>query len=125
MGSESQPQLPVIDLSKENVKPGSSSWLSTCHAVMAALEKYGCFVAELNDISSELHEDAFGVVKEFFELPSETKVKNTGNVNKPLYGYLWGSLPVMESFGIENAPALEDTKRFTNLNWPAGNEHFW
>lgn len=125
MGSETQPQLPIIDLSKKNINPASSSWLSTCHEVTSALERYGCFVAVLNDVSSELHETAFSVVKDFFELPRETKLKNTGNRNKPHYGYLGYTLPVMESFGIENAPALEETQRFTNLNWPAGNEHFW
>lgn len=124
MGRQTQSQVPTIDLSKKNVQPGASSWLSTCGSVMAALEEHGCFVAVLNEVPSELQEAALSAVKEFFELPSETKLRNIGNCNKPHYGYSGSTLPFMETFGIENAPAVGETQRFVDIIWPTGNDDF-
>ena len=38
-------QITFIDFSKENLKPGTSSWLSTRNKVQSALEEYSCFEA--------------------------------------------------------------------------------
>ncbi|KAL6334385.1 hypothetical protein AAG906_014787 [Vitis piasezkii] len=45
MGSHSPAKIPVVDFSKENLNPGSSSWSATCKDVLLALEEFGCFIA--------------------------------------------------------------------------------
>lgn len=122
MGRQALSKIPVIDFSSEDLKPGSSSWLSTRKAVCHALGEQGCFVAEVgNKISLELHDKIFGTIGELFELPTETKVQNTHD--KPYRGYISvGS--AHESMGIDNATCLEESQKFTNLMWPNGNDHF-
>lgn len=123
MGRQALSKIPVIDFSSEDLKPGTSSWLSTRKAVCHALGEQGCFVAEVgNKISLELHDKIFGTIGELFELPTETKVQNTHD--KPYRGYISvGS--AHESMGIDNATCLEESQKFTNLMWPNGNDHFW
>uniref|UniRef100_A0A2N9F458 Fe2OG dioxygenase domain-containing protein n=1 Tax=Fagus sylvatica TaxID=28930 RepID=A0A2N9F458_FAGSY len=122
MGRQALSKIPVIDFSSEDLKPGTSSWLSTRKAVCHALEEQGCFVAEVgNKISLEHHNKIFGTIGELFELPTETKMQNTHD--KPYRGYI-NVRSVHESMGIDNATSLEDTQKFTNLMWPNGNDHF-
>lgn len=125
MGSLSPPELPVIDISKENLKPGTSSWLSTCKDVMYALEEYGCFVAVYDKVPLTLHNDLFSTLKDLFDLPLETKRKNVSDL--PYYGYV-GNQPFIpslyEGMGIDNAITLEGTEDFADTMWPGGNDHF-
>ncbi|PPS12502.1 hypothetical protein GOBAR_AA08136 [Gossypium barbadense] len=76
MGSETPIQLPVIDFSNQNLKPGSLEWNSVKTQVRQALEEYGCFEASYDKASSELRKAVFESLKELFELPLETKMKN-------------------------------------------------
>uniref|UniRef100_A0A2N9I584 Fe2OG dioxygenase domain-containing protein n=1 Tax=Fagus sylvatica TaxID=28930 RepID=A0A2N9I584_FAGSY len=124
MGSELQPKLPVLDFSNENLKPGTSSWLSKSKEVRQALEDYGCFVVLYDKVPSDLRNDVFGALEELFDLPTEIKLKN--KYEKPLNGYVGQipKLPLHESMGIENATSLEGTQTFTNLMWPSGNDRF-
>lgn len=125
MGSELQAELPVIDFSSENLKPGTSSWVSTCKEVQRALEDYGCFVLVYNKLTSELRNEVFGALEKLFDLPTETKMRN--KYEKPLNGYVGQipKLPLHESMGIDNATTLEGTQSFTNLMWPNGNDRVW
>ncbi|KAA8515883.1 hypothetical protein F0562_019062 [Nyssa sinensis] len=86
MASQTVPKLPVVDFTKGSLKPGSSSWLSTCNDVRHALEEYGCFVALYDKVSRELDKEVFGALKDLFDLPTETKVQNTSD--KLYYGYV-------------------------------------
>ncbi|KAF3450812.1 hypothetical protein FNV43_RR06901 [Rhamnella rubrinervis] len=127
MGAQTPPKLPVIDFSKEDLKPGTSSWFSISNDVRHALEQYGCFVAQFDKVSLQLHNSMFSELKELFDLPTETKVKNISD--KPYFGYAGHSTtpyvaPLHESMGIENSTTLEAVQGFTNLMWPAGNDHF-
>ncbi|GLT54213.1 hypothetical protein SLA2020_274310 [Shorea laevis] len=124
MGSELKPELPVLDFSSENLKPGTSSWLSACKEVRRALEDYGCFVLVYNEVPSQLRNEVFGALEELFDLPTETKMQN--KYEKPLNGYVGQipKLPLHESMGIDGATTLEGTQSFTNLMWPSGNDHF-
>ncbi|XP_041018207.1 probable 2-oxoglutarate-dependent dioxygenase AOP1 [Juglans microcarpa x Juglans regia] len=125
MGSELQPKLPVLDFScSENLKPGTSSWLSACKKVRGALEDYGCFVLVYDKVSSELLKQVFGALEELFDLPTEIKMKN--KYENRLNGYVGQiqKLPLHESMGIQNATTLEATQSFSNLLWPDGNDHF-
>ncbi|KAJ6711758.1 2-OXOGLUTARATE-DEPENDENT DIOXYGENASE AOP3-LIKE [Salix purpurea] len=125
MGSLSLPELPVIDFSKENLKPGKSSWLSTCKDVMCALEEYGCFVAVYDKVPLKLHNDLVSTLKDLFDLPLETKRKNVSDL--PYYGYV-GNQPFIpslyEGMGIDNAITLEGAEDFADTMWPGGNDHF-
>ncbi|XP_059639307.1 probable 2-oxoglutarate-dependent dioxygenase AOP1.2 [Cornus florida] len=125
MGSlVSQPKLPVIHFSEENVKPGTDSWISTRNETVRALEEYGCFIAVYDRVSLELHNSIFQALKPLFDLPLETKIQNTSDT--PNHGYLGHlpAVPLYESLGIENATTLQGAQKFTNLMWPSGNDFF-
>ena len=125
MGSHPPPKIPVVNISKENLKPGSNSWSATCKDVILALEEYGCFIAVYDKVSSQLQKTLFSALEELFDLPTETKIQNAHN--KPYHGYVGqhARLPLHESLGIDNATTLEGIRSFANLMWPAGNDIFW
>ncbi|KAK6912128.1 Non-hem dioxygenase N-terminal domain [Dillenia turbinata] len=124
MVSETLPKLPVINLSNENLKPGTSDWISTCNDVTKALEEYGCFVAVYDRVPVELHNAVFSAAEELFTLPMETKRKNTSD--KPYFGFVGGNpiVPLHESLGIDHGNTIESVQSFTSLMWPIGNNHF-
>lgn len=95
-----------------------------CHKVRHTLEEYGCFMVVYDKFSQEFKNEVFDSLKTLFDLPIETKIKNTSN--KPLHGYLglFRTLPLYESMGIQHATSLDDVKRFANLMWPSGNDQF-
>ncbi|CAI9753675.1 unnamed protein product [Fraxinus pennsylvanica] len=124
MGSVTQPTLPIIDFTKNDLQPGSRSWLSLSKDVVRALEDYGCFIVIFSEVSSELHQAIFRAAEELFDLPTEIKVLNTSDT--PSHGYVGQEpvIPLYEGLGIENATTSEGVQRFTNLLWPSGNERF-
>ncbi|KAF2301416.1 hypothetical protein GH714_023927 [Hevea brasiliensis] len=83
---EVAPKLPVLDFSKETLKPGTSCWLKACADVRQALEEYGCFAVEYKKLSLELRNGVFGVLKELFDLPTEVKMQN--KCQRPLLAIL-------------------------------------
>ncbi|KAM4116235.1 hypothetical protein ACB094_02G034500 [Castanea mollissima] len=121
MASPRLPKIPIIDLYKEESKPGATSWLSACQSVCHALEEYGCFVAVYDNVSLELHNQIFGALKDLFDLPTETK---TQDPNPTEYLGQRPQFPLYERLGIVNAASWEETQKFTHLMWPNGNHHF-
>uniref|UniRef100_A0A2N9I9X9 Fe2OG dioxygenase domain-containing protein n=1 Tax=Fagus sylvatica TaxID=28930 RepID=A0A2N9I9X9_FAGSY len=124
MGAQTPHKIPVVDFSIENMKPGTSTWYSARKDVQRAFEECGCFVAVYDKVPLQLHNTMFAKVEELFNLPKDTKMKNTSD--KPYYGY-YGQisfLPLYECLGIDNPLNLEGVQNFTNLMWPAGNELF-
>lgn len=124
MGSLFLHKLPIVDFTKKNFEPGSSSWSETCTDVRNALEEYGCFVAVYDKVSLELNDAIFSALNELFDLPTEIKVQNKSS--KPLYGYVGQIpfIPLYESMGIDFANTLEGIQNFTNVMWPNGNDGF-
>ncbi|KAG2727626.1 hypothetical protein I3760_01G166100 [Carya illinoinensis] len=113
-------KIPTIDFSNENLKPGTSSWLSVRKDVCSALEEYGCFVAELgNKFPLELHNTMFATAEELFDFPTETKMKLTSE--QVFHGYV-ANPPVRERMMINNATSPEETQKLTNVFWPNGND---
>uniref|UniRef100_F6HX50 Uncharacterized protein n=1 Tax=Vitis vinifera TaxID=29760 RepID=F6HX50_VITVI len=43
MGLETLPKIPIVDFSKENLKPGTDSWFPACNNVRHALEEVWLF----------------------------------------------------------------------------------
>lgn len=123
MASPILPKIPIIDLYKEESKPGAISWLSACQSVCPALEEYGCFVAVYDNVSLELHNQIFGALKDLFGLPTETK---TQEPNPTEYLGQRPQFPLYERLGIVNAASREEPQKFTHLMWvwPNGNHHF-
>ncbi|KAM1167266.1 hypothetical protein ACFX13_029925 [Malus domestica] len=125
MGSETQPPVvPVVDLSSENMKPGTDAWLLACKKVQHALEEFGCFEAVYKKDTSETQNSIFSAIKDFCDLPLETKMQKTSD--KPLHSY-FGRNPLFPhdfSTGIENPETVEGAQKFTSIMWPAGNERF-
>ncbi|XP_038718245.1 probable 2-oxoglutarate-dependent dioxygenase AOP1 [Tripterygium wilfordii] len=116
--------MAVIDFSMENLKPGTSQWVSAREKVRRAFEDCGFFVANFDKVGREIHSTLFPIVQEMFDLPIEIKIKNTGN--KPYDGYMgqYNYLPLYESLSIRNPTAMEAIQSFTQLMWPSGNNQF-
>ncbi|XP_075103094.1 deoxypodophyllotoxin synthase-like [Nicotiana tabacum] len=127
MSHQTPLRLPLLTLSNHYLKPNTSTnWFSACDEVRRALEEYGCFLAVYDSVSPELNIDIFQAVEELFDLPTESKLRNTSE--KPFYGY-YGKIPdfpLQESLGINIGDAItaEGVQNFTNLMWPSGNDHF-
>ncbi|KAJ0007115.1 hypothetical protein Pint_29976 [Pistacia integerrima] len=115
MGPEILPKLPVLDFSRKDLEPGTTTWFKTCNDVRQALEDYGCFIMEYNKLPPKLCGEVFGCLKDLFDLPTETKMKN--RYEKPLNGYVGQilKLPLHESMGIDNATSLQATQNFSNI----------
>lgn len=121
----SSPKVPIFDLSTQKLSPSSSSWLPTCKNLRQALEELGFFIAKYENVSPQLDEQVFRVAEQVFDLPLETKTRNTSDL--VFYGYV-GQLPhapLHESVGIPEATTLDSVQSFTNLMWPSGNKEFW
>ncbi|PRQ50795.1 putative oxoglutarate/iron-dependent dioxygenase, non-heme dioxygenase domain-containing protein [Rosa chinensis] len=125
MGSQTQPaKVPIVDLSKENLKPGTDAWLLASKEVKYALEEYGCFEAIYNKVPLELHNSTFSLLEDLFNLPLEIKMQNTSD--RPYHSYFgqYSFLPLYESLGVDNPTTLEGAQRFTSIMWPEGNDEF-
>ncbi|KAL8091913.1 putative 2-oxoglutarate-dependent dioxygenase AOP1 [Apium graveolens] len=124
MASKQLRCLPTLDLTSENLKPDSSSWIATCDDVRNALEEYGCFVAIYDQISSELSSAMVTCLTDLLSLPTETKVQNLSS-NK-YFGHVAPNtlFPLYESIGIKGVNTPEGTRTFTDLMWPSGNDDF-
>ncbi|KAB2606973.1 2-oxoglutarate-dependent dioxygenase AOP3-like [Pyrus ussuriensis x Pyrus communis] len=124
MGSLTLPKLPTINFSVDALKPGSRSWLSTSKQVRYALEEYGCFVAQYDQVSAQLLNNIFGQAKDLFEVPLENKVKNVSD--EPYRGYIGPNhlMPLYEGIAIDNVTSPQETQKFKNLMWPDGKSNF-
>lgn len=115
--------IPVIDFSEEIVKTSTTSWFSRCNHVREALEEFGCFMAIYDSVSTEIRNQVFQSLKEIFNLPTETKMKNM-NSDMPYFGYI--RFPELhETMGLFNATAPGAIQSFADLMWPSGNREFW
>ncbi|KAF3610795.1 hypothetical protein DY000_02045431 [Brassica cretica] len=119
MGGNETQDLPVINLSDKNMKPGTELWNSTRNSVREAMEHHGWFVAEYNSFPAELHKSVLEASKELLDLPPEVKVKNENH--KAGHGYITMSSddqPVHEGLGIDQANDIQQCRRFSSLMWP-------
>ncbi|MED6110960.1 hypothetical protein PIB30_047894 [Stylosanthes scabra] len=117
--------LPLIDFTSEkNVTPGSGSWVSACEEVRRALEDHGGFLALYDKVDSEVYESVYSSMEALFDLPVETKKRNT--TPKPIFSYSGqlSRIPLYESVGIVHALNVEECRKFTNVMWPQGNRSF-
>ncbi|GLT71731.1 hypothetical protein SLA2020_437290 [Shorea laevis] len=77
MGSESHEsqalKLPVLDFTKENLKPGTESWLLACKNVRKALEDYGCFIVEYDNSHQTIARQSFLPWKNCLTSPQKQK----------------------------------------------------
>nr|XP_043625311.1 probable inactive 2-oxoglutarate-dependent dioxygenase AOP2 [Erigeron canadensis] len=115
--------LPLITFDTETLNPGTNIWLSTSNAVRQALEDYGCFVVSTNKVPLGLRLNMFELSKDLFDLPTETKIKNTSHILGFGYGQ-YPSLPLYECLGIENGATMEAIQSLTDLLFPCGNNAF-
>ncbi|KAJ0530499.1 putative oxoglutarate/iron-dependent dioxygenase, non-heme dioxygenase domain-containing protein [Helianthus annuus] len=122
MGSDAYIQLPVIDFSVlDSQNPDLGVYDSIKTQVLEALQEYGCFHASIGGVSPDLQNSVYSAIENLFNLPTETKSKNTST--KMFYGYIGNSpqLPLYESMGIDDPYIPEQVQKFTNLMWPQGN----
>ncbi|XP_048129713.1 2-oxoglutarate-dependent dioxygenase AOP3-like [Rhodamnia argentea] len=124
VGTKMASQIPVIAFSQDCMTPGTSSWAKACKVVVQALEDHGCFIVDHPNVPLGLHDSVFSVTEDLFDLPHETKIKNTNL--KPSHGYLprRPGTPLLEGMNIDGAEKLEVCEKFTSMMWPSGNDHF-
>ncbi|KAK4269885.1 hypothetical protein QN277_022983 [Acacia crassicarpa] len=126
MSSQVAFQIPVIDFTDENLKPGTQPWFSASQLVRSALEVNGCFCVKSNKIPMEICNSVFALSKEVFDLPLHTKKQKVSD--KPNHGYVGGNprVPLYETMGIDlDSPSNEEAiQKFANIMWPSGNDHF-
>ncbi|XP_065880205.1 probable 2-oxoglutarate-dependent dioxygenase AOP1 [Euphorbia lathyris] len=126
MGSESQNRIQIIDLSKE-IERGSQEWIEVSKRVREACEDYGCFEVICEQISSQLREEIFSLTNKLYLLPMEIKKKNTNSNPFMAYASPNPVIPLLESFGIEDASNYESIKGFAQLMMaddPLAEDHF-
>ncbi|KAK9938965.1 hypothetical protein M0R45_015675 [Rubus argutus] len=127
MGSTSLPkELPTINFSSlgQDLKPGSSSWGFHLQTSPLCPREYGCFIALYQQLSPQLVDGMFGQSRDLFEVPLETRVKNTSE--EPYRGYLPPTprTPLHEGIAIDNIPCPQETQKFRELMWPHGKPKF-
>ncbi|XP_047332853.1 probable 2-oxoglutarate-dependent dioxygenase AOP1 [Impatiens glandulifera] len=125
MGSQTLPlKLPIIDFGEPDLKPGSTSWDSVRGQVRRALEEYGCFEALFPKIPLDLRKQLFSSLEDLFDLPLQTKVRNSSK--KPYHGYVgqYPMVPLYESMGVDGADVADKVEDFTRVMWPEGNPTF-
>ncbi|XP_058728949.1 probable 2-oxoglutarate-dependent dioxygenase AOP1 isoform X1 [Vicia villosa] len=124
MGSETTPQLPLIDFNNLNLETKSPNWELVKSQVYKALVEYGCFEAIFDKVSLDLCKAIFDSLEELFDLPLQTKQLNVSK--EPYHGYIgqYPMVPLYESIGIDDANVFEEVKSMTNILWPHGNQSF-
>ncbi|KAM3205364.1 hypothetical protein T459_26080 [Capsicum annuum] len=117
-------QVPTIDFRNPELKPSTKQWDFTKSQVTQALQEYGCFEAIYDKLPDDTREAMLGTLKEIFEFPLETKMKNVSK--KSFNGYLGQlpTLPLYESVCIDNLLQPGSVETFANIFWPDGNPDF-
>ncbi|TMW97670.1 hypothetical protein EJD97_005179 [Solanum chilense] len=118
----SDSKIPKINLTK--LDKHSNSWIPLCNEVRHALEEHGYFIALYEDANNKISKDIFDVMEELFDLPIETKRKNTSDIYFYRYKGQLLTAPLHESFGIPHPTDVEALQSFTTLMWPQGNQIF-
>lgn len=118
-------KVPTIDFRNPELKPSTKQWDFTKSQVTQALQEYGCFEAIYDKLPDDTREAMLGTLKEIFEFPLETKMKNVSK--KSFNGYLGQlpTLPLYESVCIDNLLQPGSVETFANIFWPDGNPDFW
>ncbi|EOA36917.1 hypothetical protein CARUB_v10009745mg [Capsella rubella] len=126
MSLETKPalQLPVIDFTSRDLKPGTVEWESVRGDVRRALEEYGCFEALFDKVTVELRKAVFEASEDLFGLPIETKQRIVSDVKYRGYVGQNPTTPLYEGVGIDVADNEEQVKAFTQKLWPQGNMSF-
>ncbi|KAG5621009.1 hypothetical protein H5410_006246 [Solanum commersonii] len=113
MASTKSVKVPTIDFSNHQE-------LKTKHSTMGIHKKSTI----CDKVPNDIREGMFGISKEIFEFPLETKLKNFSE--KPMHGYMGmiPQLPLYESLCIPDLLNPQSHETFTNIFWPHGNQHF-
>ncbi|KAL5725679.1 hypothetical protein ACHQM5_008797 [Ranunculus cassubicifolius] len=123
MGSISPRKIPTINFSNKDLMPGTDCWNSVRAKIRQALEIYGCFEAEFDEI--QLRQQMLGVIELFFNLSKDIKIKykSKDDVFNGYHGDI-PYLPMYESLTFNDVLEHGKLQSFTNLMWPEGNSTF-
>ncbi|KAH7654921.1 Iron/ascorbate family oxidoreductases protein [Dioscorea alata] len=134
--SPSPSPSPTSSITHLHIKKPSSldtkQWsISTleCQKVQKALETHGFFLVKYHDDQehdqdecSDLMHETFSSMHQLFNLPSETKLKNSSLT--PYYTYVHTT--VYETLAVVNSSSSSgQLLSFTQLMWPHGNQKFY
>ncbi|KAK8664052.1 hypothetical protein V6N13_083855 [Hibiscus sabdariffa] len=122
VSSGAEANLPVIDFSNPNLKPGSPEWDSVKHQVREAMVEYNSFLASVDQIM-ELKNAISEALEQTFDLPVETKKLYVPD--KHFYGYDVSSSGLFERIMHDEAQIAENIEqRLATAYWPQGNISF-
>ncbi|WCJ37074.1 2-oxoglutarate-dependent dioxygenase DAO [Euphorbia peplus] len=118
MGSDSQKHIiPIINLSKE-IERGSEEWRDISKRVRDACEDHGCFEVICEQIPKELKDEVFSLTDKLYLLPMEVKKQNKNSNPFMAYASPNPTIPLLESFAIEDAAQHESVKAFAHMMMP-------
>lgn len=117
-------ELPVIDFTSPNLKPGTVEWDSVRGEVRKSLEDYGCFEALFDKVPVKLRKAVFDASEEAFRLPLETKQRVVSRRKYRGYVGQIPTLPLFEVLGVDFAENEAKVNEFTHKLWPQGNTSF-
>ena len=121
MGSETTLKLPVIDCNGLDLEAKNHKWEEVKSQVFKAFKEYGAFEVLLDEVPLELCKSLVGFVKELFDLPYETKIKNVCEI--PFFGYLEkdpGRRALYESIAFDEPQILENVESQEKILCPEG-----
>ncbi|EYU24677.1 hypothetical protein MIMGU_mgv1a010266mg [Erythranthe guttata] len=120
-------KLHIVQLTEANSTLGTTSWKSTSDSVRRALELHGCVVVDYDNVhaaaAAAVEGGVFGVLKEVFGLPLETKMKHKSGLLGFGYEGNYPEMPLFQCFGIEDGGTHQGIKDFTTLMWPHHHGH--
>ncbi|XP_054782440.1 probable 2-oxoglutarate-dependent dioxygenase AOP1 [Prosopis cineraria] len=124
MVSETTLKLPIIDFNSLDLECKNPKWDEVKSQVIKALKEYGCFEALFDNVPLDLRKSLFVVLKDLFDLPHETKLRNVYEI--PYYGYIGKGprSPLYESIGIDEPNVLEKVESVEKTLWPEGYQSF-
>lgn len=100
-------QIPSIDFSLNSLEidRGTDKWYSLCKRVREACETYGCFEIVYDRIPLQLRAETFTCNDKATFQPSGRGTKQKNLSPMPYHGYFgqYASIPLYESFGLEDA----------------------
>lgn len=118
-------KLPAINFSELKQESGTPDRESVKSQVKFALREFDCFLATFDQIPPNLRNSVIAGLKQLFELPLPTKLRNRSNIRYRGYIGQYAVVPLYESLGIDDALDLGSVETFTNLMWSEGNPDFW
>lgn len=122
--------IPHINLTGDpnTLNPTTQQWNLVSKTMRNALETYGCFLVDYDDISGGLRQQMFASMESLFSLPPDSTKQAVDKLPSTITArYNPGQNPdalLDQALGIVNAHDPTTAGTITDLLWPDGNDSF-